>query len=238
MLIKIASTWEGISAAEVLEKEGIHCNLTLLFGLHQAIACAEAGVTLISPFVGRILDWYKKDTGKDYPGRGRSRRAVGDEDLQLLQEIRLQDARSWARASATSARSRNWPAATCSPSRRSCWASWSRPQATCRASSIREAAKTMQIEKITMDKATFDKMHAADRMATRQAEGRHRRILGRAGKAGEAARQAAGGAGVARPGRRVKHVQQQRKNRAAAKGLPFSFGDITIGMTSGLPRVI
>jgi len=66
VLIKIASTWEGIKAAEVLEKEGIHCNLTLLFGLHQAIACAEAGVTLISPFVGRILDWYVKETGQDY----------------------------------------------------------------------------------------------------------------------------------------------------------------------------
>lgn len=68
ILIKIASTWEGIKAAEVLEKEGIHCNLTLLFGLHQAIACAEAGITLISPFVGRILDWYKQETGKSsYP---------------------------------------------------------------------------------------------------------------------------------------------------------------------------
>ncbi|MEB3290617.1 MAG: transaldolase, partial [Leptolyngbya sp.] len=65
VLIKIASTWEGIKAAEVLEKEGIHCNLTLLFGVHQAVACAEAGVTLISPFVGRILDWYKKSTGRD-----------------------------------------------------------------------------------------------------------------------------------------------------------------------------
>lgn len=65
ILIKIASTWEGIRAAEELEKEGIHCNLTLLFGLHQAIACAEAKVTLISPFVGRILDWYKKSTGKE-----------------------------------------------------------------------------------------------------------------------------------------------------------------------------
>ena len=69
VLIKIASTWEGIKAAEVLEKEGIHCNLTLLFGFCQAVACAEAGVTLISPFVGRILDWYKADTGRDsYPG--------------------------------------------------------------------------------------------------------------------------------------------------------------------------
>ena len=59
VLIKIASTWEGIKAAEILEKEGIHCNLTLLFAMPQAVACAEAGTTLISPFVGRILDWYK-----------------------------------------------------------------------------------------------------------------------------------------------------------------------------------
>jgi transaldolase len=63
ILIKIASTWEGIKAAERLEKEGIHCNLTLLFGFGQAVACAEAGVTLISPFVGRIHDWYLKDRG-------------------------------------------------------------------------------------------------------------------------------------------------------------------------------
>src|SRR3954470_4527686 len=68
VLIKIASTWEGIKAAEVLSKEGIHCNLTLLFGMHQAIACAEAGVRLISPFVGRILDWYKKSEGRDFVG--------------------------------------------------------------------------------------------------------------------------------------------------------------------------
>ena len=70
ILIKIASTWEGVKAAEILEKEGIHCNLTLLFGFSQAIACAEAGVTLISPFVGRILDWYKSETGKEsYSGK-------------------------------------------------------------------------------------------------------------------------------------------------------------------------
>jgi transaldolase len=69
ILIKIASSWEGIQAARELEKEdGIHCNLTLLFGFGQAVACAEAGVTLISPFVGRILDWYKKATGKTYEG--------------------------------------------------------------------------------------------------------------------------------------------------------------------------
>lgn len=66
ILIKIASTWEGIQAAKVLEAEGIHCNLTLLFGLHQAKACADAGVTLISPFVGRILDWYKKAENVDH----------------------------------------------------------------------------------------------------------------------------------------------------------------------------
>ncbi len=68
VLIKIASTWEGIQAARRLEAEGIHCNLTLLFGLHQAVACAEGGITLISPFVGRILDWYKKELGREsYP---------------------------------------------------------------------------------------------------------------------------------------------------------------------------
>lgn len=65
ILIKIAATWEGIRAAEELEKEGIHCNLTLLFGFGQAVACAVAGVTLISPFVGRIYDWHKKDRGVD-----------------------------------------------------------------------------------------------------------------------------------------------------------------------------
>ncbi len=68
ILIKIASTWEGIKAAEALAKEGIHCNLTLLFSFAQAVACAEAGVQLISPFVGRILDWHKKETGKDFQG--------------------------------------------------------------------------------------------------------------------------------------------------------------------------
>ncbi|HET9956141.1 MAG TPA: transaldolase [Polyangiaceae bacterium] len=67
ILIKIGSTWEGIRAAERLEKEGIHCNLTLLFSFAQAVACAEAGVTLISPFVGRIYDWYKKASGTEPP---------------------------------------------------------------------------------------------------------------------------------------------------------------------------
>lgn len=68
VLIKIASTWEGIAAATVLQKEGINCNLTLMFSLAQAVACAEGGIKLISPFVGRIYDWFKKSTGTDYTG--------------------------------------------------------------------------------------------------------------------------------------------------------------------------
>ena len=68
ILIKIASTWEGIRAAEVLEKDGIRCNMTLLFSLPQAVACADAGAQLISPFVGRIYDWYKKSSGQEYTG--------------------------------------------------------------------------------------------------------------------------------------------------------------------------
>lgn len=80
ILIKLASTWEGIFAAKELEQEGINCNLTLLFSFAQARACAEAGVYLISPFVGRILDWYKKDTGKDYD-------AVNDPGVVSVTEI-------------------------------------------------------------------------------------------------------------------------------------------------------
>jgi len=68
ILVKIAATWEGTRAAGVLEKEGIHCNLTLIFGLFQAVASAEAGATLVSPFCGRVLDWYRKETGRDYFG--------------------------------------------------------------------------------------------------------------------------------------------------------------------------
>lgn len=82
VLIKIASTWEGIQAARHLEKnENIHCNLTLLFGFGQAVACAEAGVTLISPFVGRILDWFKKNKADgDYSG-------VNDPGVQSVKKI-------------------------------------------------------------------------------------------------------------------------------------------------------
>lgn len=109
ILIKIASTYEGIQAAKELEKEyGIHCNLTLLFSFVQAVACAEAGVTLISPFVGRILDWsipfrmslwidvdyqVQGGTQEGILPRRRSRRPIRPKDLQLLQTIRLQDHR-------------------------------------------------------------------------------------------------------------------------------------------------
>ncbi|MBX9680418.1 MAG: transaldolase [Gemmataceae bacterium] len=82
ILIKIASTWEGIKAAERLEKEGIHCNLTLLFSFAQAVACAEAGVTLISPFVGRIYDWYRKEKGAEIPA---------DEDPGVASVTRIYD---------------------------------------------------------------------------------------------------------------------------------------------------
>jgi transaldolase len=83
ILIKVASTWEGIRAAKQLEREGIHCNLTLLFSFAQAVACAEAGVTLISPFVGRIYDWYKKERGgKDIPA---------DEDPGVASVTRIYD---------------------------------------------------------------------------------------------------------------------------------------------------
>ena len=80
ILIKLASTWEGIRTADILENEGIHCNLTLLFSMAQAIACAEAGVQLISPFVGRIYDWYKQSTGKEYVG-------AEDPGVQSVQDI-------------------------------------------------------------------------------------------------------------------------------------------------------
>lgn len=80
ILIKIASTWEGIQAASKLQDEGINCNLTLMFSLPQAVACAEAGVQLISPFVGRIYDWFKKETGEEYTG-------ADDPGVQSVQTI-------------------------------------------------------------------------------------------------------------------------------------------------------
>jgi transaldolase len=165
VLIKLASTWEGIRAAEVLEKEGIHCNLTLLFGLHQAIAVADAGATLMSPFVGRILDWYKKDTGKDYEG-------ADDPGVQSVTTIYNYLKKFGYKTVVMGASFRNigeikelagCDLLTISPQ---LLAELESTQGELPRKLSTDAAKTMQIERITMDKATFDKMHAADRMAT------------------------------------------------------------------------
>ena len=164
VLIKIASTWQGIRAAEVLEKEGIHCNLTLLFGIHQAIACAEAGVTLISPFVGRILDWYKKDTGKDYKG-------ADDPGVQSVTRIYDYFKRFGYKTVVMGASFRNIGEIT---ELAGCDLLTISPQLLAELESTvadlprkldPEAAKKLDIERLTIDKATFDAMHAADRMA-------------------------------------------------------------------------
>ncbi len=165
VLIKIASTWEGIRAAEVLEKEGIHCNLTLLFGVHQAIAAADAGVTLISPFVGRILDWYKKDTGKDYHD-------AEDPGVQSVTRIYNYFKKFGYKTVVMGASFRNigeikelagCDLLTISPQ---LLAELEKTEGNLPRKLDPEKAKAMTIEKITVDKATFDKMHAADRMAT------------------------------------------------------------------------
>jgi transaldolase len=165
VLIKLASTWEGIKAAEVLEKEGIHCNMTLLFGLHQAIACAEAKVTLISPFVGRILDWYKKDTGKDYTG-------ADDPGVQSVTTIYNYYKHFGYKTVVMGASFRNTgeiielagcDLLTISPK---LLGELEAAQGTLERKLDASKAKDLNIEKIPMDKAAFDKMHAADRMAT------------------------------------------------------------------------
>jgi len=165
ILIKIASTWEGIRAAEVLEKEGIHCNLTLLFGLHQAIACAEAGVTLISPFVGRILDWYKKDTGKDFHG-------ADDPGVQSVTTIFNYFKKFGYKTVIMGASFRNIgeiaelagsDLLTISPN---LLGELAATEGDLPRKLDPEAAKKLDIEKITIDHETFVKMHAADRMAT------------------------------------------------------------------------
>ena len=165
VLIKIASTWEGIRAAAVLEKEGIHCNLTLLFGLHQAIAAADAGVTLISPFVGRILDWYKKDTGKDYQG-------ADDPGVQSVTKIYNYFKKFGHKTVVMGASFRNIgeitelagsDLLTISPH---LLGELEKTEGDLPRKLDPAKAKAMAIEEITMDKATFDKMHAADRMAS------------------------------------------------------------------------
>jgi len=164
ILIKIASTWEGIRAAEKLEQEGIHCNLTLLFGVHQAVACAEAGVTLISPFVGRILDWYKKDTGKDYQG-------ADDPGVQSVTRIYNYFKKFGYKTQVMGASFRNIGEIR---ELAGCDLLTISPHLLEELDSIEgdlprkldpEKAKSMNIDRMHIDKATFDKMHAADRMA-------------------------------------------------------------------------
>jgi transaldolase len=165
VLVKIASTWEGIRAAEVLQKEGIHCNLTLLFGLHQAVAAADAGVTLVSPFVGRILDWYKKDTGKDYQG-------ADDPGVQSVTTIYHYYKKFGYKTQVMGASFRNigeirelagCDLLTISPK---LLAELESTQAELPRKLSPEASKALPIEKIIVDKAAFERMHAADRMAT------------------------------------------------------------------------
>ncbi len=164
VLIKIASTWEGIKAAEQLETEGIHCNLTLLFGLHQAIACAEAKVTLVSPFVGRILDWYKKDTGKDYTG-------ADDPGVKSVTTIYNYYKKFDYKTVVMGASFRNigeieelagCDLLTIAPK---LLEELDTKQGDLPRKLDPAKAQSMDIQKIPMDKATFDKMHAEDRMA-------------------------------------------------------------------------
>jgi transaldolase len=166
ILIKIAATWEGIQAAAVLEKEGIHCNLTLLFGLHQAIACAENGITLISPFVGRILDWYKKDTGRDHY------EPAEDPGVVSVTQVYNYYKKFGYKTEVMGASFRNIgeitelagsDLLTISPGLLNELAATEGELPT---KLTVEAAKASDIQKITMDKATFEKMHAENRMAT------------------------------------------------------------------------
>jgi transaldolase len=165
VLIKIASTWEGIRAAETLEKEGIHCNLTLLFGLHQAIAAADAGVTLVSPFVGRILDWYKKDTGKDYKGSD-------DPGVQSVTKVYNYYKKFGYKTLVMGASFRNIgeikelagsDLLTISPQ---LLAELEATEGDLPRKLDPEKAKELKIEKIYIDKEVFDAMHHADRMAS------------------------------------------------------------------------
>jgi transaldolase len=170
ILIKIASTWEGIRAAEILEKEGIHCNLTLLFGVHQAIACAEAGVTLISPFVGRILDWYKKDTGRDsYP-------PAEDPGVLSVTKIYTYYKKFGYKTEVMGASFRNIGEIT---ELAGCDLLTISPQLLQELQSTTEElprkldpakASDAEIEKMSMDKETFDRLHVEDRMASQKLE--------------------------------------------------------------------
>jgi transaldolase len=170
VLIKIASTWEGIRAAEVLEKEGIHCNMTLLFGTHQAVACAEAGATLVSPFVGRILDWYKKSTGKaEYA-------PPEDPGVQSVSRIYHYFKHFGYKTEVMGASFRNLgeiielagcDLLTIAPN---FLEELSKTRGVLTRKLDPAKARTTPIDRIAIDEATFRKMHAADPMATDKLE--------------------------------------------------------------------
>ena len=165
ILVKLASTWEGIRAAEILEKEGIHCNMTLLFGIHQAVAAAEAHATLISPFVGRILDWYKKNE----PNRNND--GPNDPGVQSVTTIYNYYKKFGYKTVVMGASFRNTgeikelagcDLLTIAPK---LLEELETTEGTLPRKLDPAKAQKMDIQKIPMDKATFDKMHAADRMA-------------------------------------------------------------------------
>ncbi len=164
VLVKIASTWEGIQAAKELEEDGIHCNLTLLFGIHQAVACAEAKVTLVSPFVGRILDWYKKDTGKEY-------KPAEDPGVESVTEIYHYYKKFGYKTQIMGASFRNvgeieelagCDLLTIAPK---LLKELQDTEGTLERKLDPAKSGNDKIEKMTMDQATFEKMHEKNRMA-------------------------------------------------------------------------
>ncbi|MGL5079871.1 MAG: transaldolase [Microcoleaceae cyanobacterium] len=171
IMIKIASTWEGICAGKILEAEGIQCNMTLLFGIHQAIACAEIKATLISPYVGRIFDWYVKETGKQYEG-------ADDPGVQSVTRIYNYYKKFGYSTEVMGASFRNiseivelagCDLLTISPKHLA-----QLEETTGELTRKLDAGKaaTLEIEKISIDKAAFDQMHTSDRMASEKlAEG-------------------------------------------------------------------
>lgn len=165
ILIKIGATWEGIRAAEVLEKEGIHSNLTLIFGLHQAIAAADAGVTLVSPFCGRVLDWYRKETGKEYYGAEDpgviSVAAVYNYYKKFDYKTVVMGASFWNVGQV--AELVGCDLLTIAPK---VLVQLEAAEGDLPRKLDPESAKAMPIERIDVDEATFNRMHAANRMAT------------------------------------------------------------------------
>ena len=204
----------------MLEKEGIHCNLTLLFGMHQAIACAEAGVTLVSPFVGRILDWYKKDTGKDYQG-------ADDPGVQSVTRIYNYYKKFGYKTQVMGASFRNigeikelagCDLLTISPQ---LLAELESTQGDLPRKLDPPEGQVPAHRKDPMDEATFERMHAEDQHGARQAEGRHRGLLGGTREAGEPAGQPPGRARIAHRGHSLKNLRSNVTKRWVPHPSPF-----------------